>query len=42
LCVSSFEFGDISLIRLHFLRSTTGKGKDVKRQHDVFLAFEIA
>ena len=25
LGVSSFEFGDISLIRLHFLRSTTGE-----------------
>src|ERR1700674_4430497 len=26
LRVGSFEFGDISLIRLHFLRSTTGEG----------------
>ena len=26
LSIRRFEFGDISLIRLHFLRSTTGKG----------------
>ena len=39
VCVT--EFGDISLIRLHFLRSTTGKGEDVKGEHDVLLAFEV-
>ena len=37
-----FEFGDISLIRLQFLRSTTGKGEHVDRQDDIFLTFEIA
>jgi len=38
----TFEFGDISLIRLQFLRSTTGEGQHINREHDVFLAFEIA
>jgi len=42
LRVGSFEFGDISLIRLHFLRSTTGKSKHIKGEHDVLLAFEVA
>ena len=41
LCVGRFEFGDISLIRLHFLRSTTGEGQHVNGQHDVFLALEV-
>ena len=41
LCVSSFEFGDISLIRLHFSRSTTGERQHIKREHDVLLAFEV-
>ena len=41
LRVGGFEFGDISLIRLQFLRSTTGECQHVNRQHDVFLAFEI-
>jgi hypothetical protein len=38
----SFELGDISLIRLQFLRSTAGKGEHINRQHDIFLTFEIA
>ena len=38
----SLEFGDISLIRLQLLRSTTCKGQNVKSQHYVLLAFEIA
>jgi hypothetical protein len=42
LSLISFEFGDISLIRLQFLRSTTGKGEHVDRQYDIFLTFEIA
>jgi hypothetical protein len=42
LSLVSFEFGDISLIRLQFLRSTTGKGKHINRQYDIFLTFEIA
>ena len=36
-----FEFGDISLIRLQFLRSTTSERQHINCQHDVFLAFEI-
>src|SRR6266508_1692684 len=42
LCVVGFEFGDISLIRLHLLRSTTGEGKYVEGEYHVLLAFEIA
>jgi hypothetical protein len=41
LCVVGFEFGDISLIRLHLLRSTAGEGKNIKGEHYVFLAPEI-
>src|SRR5947207_7801874 len=42
LRVGCFEFGDISLIRLHFLRSTTGESEHIKSQHHIFLAFEVA
>jgi len=42
LSVVGFEFGDISLIRLQFLRSTAGECQHINRQHDVFLTFEIA
>ena len=42
LRVGGFEFGDISLIRLQFLRSTAGKRQDVDRQYDVLLSFKIA
>src|SRR5207249_1558368 len=42
LCVSSFEFGDISLIRLHFLFSATSEREHVKSQHHTLLALEIA
>jgi len=42
LRVGGFEFGDISLIRLQFLRSTTGERQYVDREYDVFLPFEIA
>jgi hypothetical protein len=38
----SFEFGDISLIRLQLFRSTTGKSQNIKSKHYVLLAFEIA
>ena len=41
LCVGRFEFGDISLIRLHFLRSTTGESQNIEGKHDVFLALEV-
>jgi len=41
LRVVSFEFGDISLIRLHFLRSTTGECEHIECQHHIFLAFKI-
>jgi hypothetical protein len=37
-----FEFGDISLIRLQFLRSTTGECEYIHRQHHILLAFEVA
>ena len=42
LSLVGFEFGDISLIRLQLLRSTTGKGEHVDRQYDIFLTLEIA
>ncbi len=42
LSLVGFEFGDISLIRLQLLRSTTGEGEHIDRQHDIFLTFEIA
>ena len=42
LSLVCLEFGDISLIRLQFLRSTTGKGEYINRQYDIFLTFEIA
>src|ERR1051325_2604438 len=42
LRVGCFEFGDISLIRLQFLRSTTSERQHINRQHDIFLPFEIA
>jgi hypothetical protein len=37
-----FELGDISLIRLYFLRSTRRGGADIKRQHHCLLTLEIA
>ena len=42
LRVCSFEFGDISLIRLQLFRSTTGKSQNVKSKHHILLPFEIA
>ena len=42
LSLVGFEFGDISLIRLQFLRSTTGKSEYIKGQYYIFLSFEIA
>ena len=42
LSVGCIEFGDISLIRLQFLRSTTGECKHINRQYDILLAFEVA
>ena|SRR5882724_219983 len=42
LSIGSFEFGDISLIRLQFFRSTTGKGQHIEGQHYIFLSLEIA
>ena len=37
-----FELGDISLIRLQFLRSTTCESEHIDREHDILLALEIA
>jgi hypothetical protein len=42
LSVGLLEFGDISLIRLELLRSTTCKRQNVKRQDDVPLPPEFA
>ena len=41
LSIIRFEFGDISLIRLHFLRSTTGEGQNIEGQHYVLLPLKI-
>jgi len=41
LGVVAFEFGDISLIRLQLLRSTTGERQYIDRKYDVLLSFEI-
>src|SRR5207302_2102620 len=41
LGIGRFEFGDISLIRLHFLRSTTGESQNIKRQHHVLLPLKV-
>lgn len=42
LCAALFEFGNIRLIRLQFLRSATGEGEHVKGEHDVLLTSKIA
>jgi len=42
LRVGGVEFGDISLIRLQLLRSTTGERQYINRQYDVLLSFKIA
>jgi hypothetical protein len=42
LCFGFFEFGDISLIRLEFLRSATCEGKHEEGQHDILLTLELA
>ena len=42
LSFCSFEFGDISLIRLKFFRSTAGEGQHIEGQHHIFLSPEIA
>ena len=42
LSFCAFEFGDISLIRLEFSRSTTGEGQHIEGQHHIFLSPEIA
>ena len=42
LSIGSFEFGDISLIRLQFFRSTTGEGQHIEGQYHIFLSSEIA
>lgn len=41
LSIIRFEFGDISLIRLHFFRSTAGEGQDIKGQYHVFLSLKV-
>ena len=42
LSIGPFEFGDISLIRLQLLRSTTREGQHIEGEHYIFLSFEIA
>ncbi len=42
LSVCLLEFGEISLIRLEFLRSTTCERQNIKRQDYVFLASKLA
>jgi len=42
LCVSGFEFGETSLVRLHLLRSTTGKSQHIKGEHDIFFVLKVA
>jgi hypothetical protein len=42
LSFCAFEFGDISLIRLKFFRSTTGEGQHIESQHHIFLSPEVA
>src|SRR5262249_32166503 len=42
LSIGRFEFGDISLIRFHFLRSTASESQDVEGEYHVLLAFEVA
>src|SRR5437773_7753464 len=41
LGIICFEFGDISLIRLHLFRSTAGKGEYIEGQDDIFLALKV-
>ena len=36
------EFGDISLIRLELLGSTTGESQNIERQHDILFSQKIA
>jgi hypothetical protein len=42
LSIGCLEFGDISLICLEFLRSTTSERQYIDREYYVLLAFEIA
>ena len=42
LSLCSFEFSDISLIRLQFFRSTTGESQHIEGQHHIFLSPEVA
>jgi len=42
LSIGSFEFGDISLIRLQFFRSTTCESQHVEGQHNILLPLEVA
>ncbi len=41
LSIIRFEFGDISLIRLHLLCSTTGESQYIEGQHHVFLSLKV-
>jgi hypothetical protein len=41
LCIALLEVGDISLIRLQLLRSTTGESQHVEGEHHILLATEI-
>src|SRR5207244_5105634 len=42
LVVLRFEFGYISLIRLHLVRSTTGEREHIKAKHHIFFAAKVA
>ena len=42
LSIGSFEFGDISLIRLQFFRSTTCEGQHVEGEHNILLPLKVA
>jgi hypothetical protein len=42
LSIVCFEFGDISLIRLQLLRSTTCESEHINREYNILLASEIA
>src|ERR1041384_395034 len=42
LRVGGAEFGDIRLIRLQFLRSTTREGEHVESEHHILLAAKVA
>ncbi len=42
LGIGRFEFGDISLIRLHLFRSTAGESQHIKGEYNILLALKVA